>query len=822
MGKEFEIASEIDSKSLQHELELCEKLGGDVEKYRHLSLNALQVEQIRLGLEHGVKVDSYVDPDMSWIDMENARITLETGIDMSKYANEGYSWLQCNEIREGIKEGIDISNYLDINFLSVQMKEIRIGLQLGIDVSVYAKLEYDWFQMKEIRLGLEKGLDVSSYAIPDYKHLTMRAIRLALLEDIDIVKYAERGYKGKELMELKRAFENDYDITPFLEKGYEAEQLEQINYANEHSLNILPFLDKTFYGAQLHQINIGLENGIDVKAYAKPVYNWFQMRELRKGIENKVDISKYSNSDFSFKQMRVLRKSLEEGVDVTEFAKVYFEPEQMSAFKDEIKEKNAKQDLKLEENIDLDLEISDESEDANEDAFLASELDDCLFFSEDNLQAILNLPTRKEPYTVNELTRILRHKEVKQGVVKGILTRIIEKEMYERDVIVAEGKKPVDGQDGKYLFYFKKEMKKTPKVNEDGSVDFKNLELFESVQKDQLLVEYVAATSGGFGYDVFGNLLPPEKGKDLPPIQGKGFRLSEDKKKYYSMMDGIVEFSVNRLEVRNIFNVSGNVDASTGNINFQGDVYITGNVEPGFSVTATGNIKVDGRCEGCKIYAQKDVLIRKGCQGQGVGVIKADGRIMGQFFESVTLEAKGDIDASYLLNSRVKSMGKLSVKGRRGVIIGGYTCAKQGVECFGLGNIAEVPTVIEVGIGKEDMDGYQGIVKKIQKIDSEIKTIEEAVSKLMEIEVKTPEQDALYNRFAKALYSQKSLKKELFVEREKVQESLTKQKVAKIVVTGKAYPGVKVFMNAEPFVIRQEYYNIVLTKRNNKLDISNR
>ena len=42
-----QIDAEIQKKNYEKELLLCKKAGGDIERYRRLSFNALQLEQIR-------------------------------------------------------------------------------------------------------------------------------------------------------------------------------------------------------------------------------------------------------------------------------------------------------------------------------------------------------------------------------------------------------------------------------------------------------------------------------------------------------------------------------------------------------------------------------------------------------------------------------------------------------------------------------------------------------------------------------------------------------------------------------------------------------
>ena len=57
------IDSEISRKNYENDLVLCQKAGGDIERYRRLSFDVLQLEQIRIGLEKGLDVEKYLDSD---------------------------------------------------------------------------------------------------------------------------------------------------------------------------------------------------------------------------------------------------------------------------------------------------------------------------------------------------------------------------------------------------------------------------------------------------------------------------------------------------------------------------------------------------------------------------------------------------------------------------------------------------------------------------------------------------------------------------------------------------------------------------------------
>ena len=151
------------------------------------------------------------------------------------------------------------------------------------------------------------------------------------------------------------------------------------------------------------------------------------------------------------------------------------------------------------------------------------------------------------------------------------------------------------------------------------------------------------------------------------------------------------------------------------------------------------------------------------------------------------------------------------------MIIGGYTWAKQGVSCIGIGNIAEIKTIVEVGIDKEDMAAYQDLLKKIDKIEAELRTCEAALEKFVAQPVRDEKVTAMIQRLTKAVYTQKLKKKELLQERELRKEKMTKQKGARIRVSGRVFPGTLLYLNADPFVVRETYTNVEFVKQDNKI-----
>lgn len=782
-------------------------------------------------------------------------------IDITSYLEQGFDALQCEEIRAGKADRVNVSLFARKEFDSMQMKEIRSGLNNGLDVSVYARTDLTSYQMHEVRLGMERGVNMTAYANPRLQPLTIRALALGKENNIDAMVVVGKGFQGRPVLEYVRGRIAGIDLLEPLEKGYDGDQLSALIEAHEKDVNLTPYLGLNLYGAQLRELITGIENGVNVALYAGSGFNWMQMQIIREGLEKKLDMKALMNPDFTPEQMREIAIGIEQGLNTVKFAKVQYEPEKIA----KVREKLAKEG-DYEEQIDqilagslvsellsmddlpaIDFDIASEAEKLLEQeevvdpaVALAKELigniskeiedteqveqeikrDIHVMMAEDKMSVTLSItqPSNDATIGVREIMRALREFDIKQGLKQDVIKKMADEKIYFTDMVIAEGKPAVRGEDGHFEYHFRKEVKSEPKLLPNGSVDYKGIELFETVEKGQVIADYIPATAGEFGYDVQGNIITPERGQDLPVLKGKGFYISEDKKQYIADITGIIEWiDEETIEIRNVYVVNGNVDLAVGNINFDGDVDISGDVEAGFMISASGNVSIGGNCEACSIYAGHDILIKGGVQGRGDSEINAGGVIIGQFFESCTIRAEGNVTCTYLLNCDTITEGFLKVAGRRGVIIGGHTTAKRGLECFGIGNVAESKSIVEVGVGDGDTKSYQELMDRCEKVQKDIDTLEEGIEKIMAMPERDEKVDAFYDQLTKALYTQKKEIRGLLEEREIRIVKMTEQKNAEIEVKGTVYPGTRIFISSVVYLVRDTLKNVVFVKENGKV-----
>jgi len=200
---------------------------------------------------------------------------------------------------------------------------------------------------------------------------------------------------------------------------------------------------------------------------------------------------------------------------------------------------------------------------------------------------------------------------------------------------------PENGADARIETCVDLEHRGKPAEMIDGGVDFKNLGIYINVEKGQVLAVKVPATSGIPGTDVCGNSIPARAGKDLALHPGANIHILDDTK-LVAAVGGNLMMTGGRMSVSPILQIKGNVDLSTGNIDFAGDVVVQGSVTEGFSVKAGGNVDIAGMVSGGSIQGI-NVTVRQGIVGLNKGVISATGSVTAKFVENAKVTADQDI-----------------------------------------------------------------------------------------------------------------------------------------------------------------------------------
>jgi len=449
--------------------------------------------------------------------------------------------------------------------------------------------------------------------------------------------------------------------------------------------------------------------------------------------------------------------------------------------------------------------------------------------SEDKMEAAISISkpdSSEDNYTKSEIMSKLSEIGIKTGIDEDKIIEMITNKQYGQFLIIASGKQVEHGKDGYYEYFFDVDSASQAKTNKpnirsDGSIDFLNKMLFVKVKEGDLLCKYHEPTKGNFGFDVFGKLLVPKPGKPAPRIRGKGFIISNDGLEYYAMKNGKVEFRNYDLNISDIYEVNGDVDLSTGNIDFDGDVIINGNVKSGVNISAMGNIFISGFVEDANLRAKKDIIIKAGCNTKGLGRFVADGSIQAKFFENANVYCKGDIKVEYILNCTVVAYGKVFVSGGRGSIIGGDITGVLGIETQYCGHETNVKTVLRVGATKEIRHEYAECIMKIKEIDTSIDTFDQALEKISLL--KEAASDKYDKEMEIRIFQSKIVKKAEKTkeeERSKMLFGLIRESERSVLKIEKScYQGCRIILNDKSYIPSSVFDHILVKKVMNNIKL---
>ena len=442
--------------------------------------------------------------------------------------------------------------------------------------------------------------------------------------------------------------------------------------------------------------------------------------------------------------------------------------------------------------------------------------------SDSGKQATLILPKPEDGvvYTVEDILRILNQKNITYGIYQEAIERMIKRGIYDREMVVAEGKAPQDGEDGYYSFDFNDKLDKKPKINKDGTVDYWSLHAVEIVNVGQVIATYTPPTLGKDGVSVMGTPIPAKKGRPQPPLTGRGFECSEDGTVYTATIDGKIERQNNRIMILSVYEIQGNVGLHTGNINFRGDVIVHGKVAVGAVIQATGSITVDDVAEACTLIAGKDIVLRGGLLGAYKAVLKAKGNITARFFEYATVEAEGDINATSSLCSNIKCFSKVTFMGKHGGIVGGYVYGAQGVETISAGNQIEVETEIEAGVSRELMSNFLAAEKKMKDDRDTIEKINKGLTQFEEfarehnIDIRSDERRLALMRTKISKQAELAKSTEHFKYLEAIVDDARRSTV-RVIQT--VFPSVTVLVDAYKVKMKDETQSVEFRERNGKV-----
>lgn len=423
---------------------------------------------------------------------------------------------------------------------------------------------------------------------------------------------------------------------------------------------------------------------------------------------------------------------------------------------------------------------------------------------------------KDQQVTKEQILEAVRGYGIVYGIDEKAIDAMIASGNFLMELKVAVGKKAVRGEDAYVDFHFRKVVTGMPVEREDGTVDYKNLDLVQNVAEGDVVAEVVPPKTGTPGIDIYGNEVLAQDGDPCTPPIGSNVRYDEETGKILATVGGGVCFRSGVICVEEVYHVKGDVGPKTGSITYNGSVMIHGNVLEGFSVTADEDITVNGMVEGARLESGGNVLIKDGINGMNKAVIRAKGNVSSVFIENATVFCGEDLYANVLMNCTVDVGHIIKLRGNRGAIIGGTYRAGENINLINVGNEKNLTQELfvdpcwyeyyKMGLEERPEDPELtkfNLVERKNALRIQSNKLSDEVKKLqVEKEYQQPISSTEKNKLMRSLLVKKSDISEKIAEIDEQIRECDRFLIGhdfKIVCSGYVYPGTKLIINRARF-----------------------
>ena len=386
--------------------------------------------------------------------------------------------------------------------------------------------------------------------------------------------------------------------------------------------------------------------------------------------------------------------------------------------------------------------------------------------------------------------------------VSRLVNKLIKKAKASRDKeireVIARATPPVHGIDGTVDWYVDKETEDT----EDKQVSHYERSAFTIVTAEQIIGKKVPAKHGTDGRDVTGKTIPAKE-----PLQCyfefDDSILVDSQGQLIAQSSGVLMREGRSCTIEPKLIIDDNVDFSTGNIDFSGDVEINRDIRDRFVVKAEGDITVKGFVEDATIIAGKTINIERGYAGRERAEASAGYDLISKYLDNVDAEIGRNLSIQKeIIGSRLLVHGQVASPTTS--LIGGELTVTREVQLTNLGSDGNIKTVVHLGavpklepLLKELQDMIFGLTQESNALTDQIQMYDD-LSKAGNLAPSDSEAQT------KCIFEKQELDKQLnraTLTCEKLQEKIEQTRCIRLDIQQNLFPGVEIFCRDKCFLI---------------------
>jgi uncharacterized protein (DUF342 family) len=273
---------------------------------------------------------------------------------------------------------------------------------------------------------------------------------------------------------------------------------------------------------------------------------------------------------------------------------------------------------------------------------------------------------------------------------------LLQEEKEFNKFVIASGQSVGNSKDA-YLRY---EMEIGPiagTILENGSIDFRDRRIMVGVNGGQCIATKIPAVQGEPGINVYGGTTPAIEGKDIKIEILNDARFSPKNLQVTATKDGVLSIVNNNvIKVLSHKTITSDIDFETGNVESMNALTILGSVQPGFCVTARGDVKITGSIMSGSTICEGNLVVRGGITGK-----------------NSTVQVTGDADINFIEQGSLKCGGITVIRKQSYysdiyagsdihcqdacIVMGGQLIAKGNITVGSVGSENSTPSIIAAG-----------------------------------------------------------------------------------------------------------------------------
>lgn len=398
--------------------------------------------------------------------------------------------------------------------------------------------------------------------------------------------------------------------------------------------------------------------------------------------------------------------------------------------------------------------------------------------------------------TEDKVTAAVREKKIAFGLDEAALNDAVENKRYGENICIARWKPPVDGTDGKIEYFFNREQTFKPVEDENGNVDYKNLGLVRNIYRGTAIAKITPPTEGEPGVDIMGKSVRQRVGTASSYSIGKGTELTADGTQIIASVDGNLAYSGGAFCIEESLLIRGDVDVSSGNIDFIGDIIIKGNVLEGYAVSSKKNITVNGTVTNGKVTADGNITVKLGSINSELHSEK--GNIKLDFCENSKLYAAGNIEANSFIAGEVFA-GKGIIASGKGILLGGKYTALENITASVIGSESYAKTLVTLGnnaVLSEEMEGHKRKIAEMEDKLDQLGKIITALAEMAKVSKLPPQREQMKVEAMRSRFQLQGDIKRMTARIKEIETTLERKQDLSISCKKAFYPGVVLRINS--------------------------